>query len=142
MTVIIYQASYMYLNSKDHITSQLFIHNWSCWNTLGGTLETSIDRWRNQTYGEKSFWDSRWHVNYYNKFSLLLFLIIILLCKSFPFLFLCRYEAGLLFVYLAFVPFCEAGATDALSLQVSFYITVVLFCFMFISLLSNMLLLT
>ncbi|KAH7687297.1 [RNA-polymerase]-subunit kinase protein [Dioscorea alata] len=27
------------------------------------------------------------------------------------------YEAGLLFAYLAFVPFCEAGVTDGLSLQ-------------------------
>lgn len=27
------------------------------------------------------------------------------------------YEAGLLFAYLAFVPFCEAGVTDSLSLQ-------------------------
>ncbi|XP_020230095.1 uncharacterized protein LOC109810903 [Cajanus cajan] len=27
------------------------------------------------------------------------------------------YEAGLLFAYLAFVPFCEAGAMDSLSLQ-------------------------
>ncbi|KAK9144246.1 hypothetical protein Sjap_004149 [Stephania japonica] len=27
------------------------------------------------------------------------------------------YEAGLLFAYLAFVPFCEAGLTDGLSLQ-------------------------
>jgi hypothetical protein len=31
----------------------------------------------------------------------------------------CRYEAGLLFAYLAFVPFCEAGVMDGLSLQVS-----------------------
>lgn len=30
-----------------------------------------------------------------------------------------RYEAGLLFAYLAFVPFCEAGIMDGLSLQVS-----------------------
>ncbi|XP_058086807.1 uncharacterized protein LOC131233942 isoform X2 [Magnolia sinica] len=29
------------------------------------------------------------------------------------------YEAGLLFAYLAFVPFCEAGAMDGLSLQVT-----------------------
>ncbi|XP_010091271.2 uncharacterized protein LOC21393593 isoform X4 [Morus notabilis] len=28
-----------------------------------------------------------------------------------------RYEAGLLFAYLAFVPFCEAGVVDSLSLQ-------------------------
>ncbi|GAB4858164.1 hypothetical protein Ancab_009561 [Ancistrocladus abbreviatus] len=27
------------------------------------------------------------------------------------------YQAGLLFAYLAFVPLCEAGATDSLSLQ-------------------------
>ncbi|KAL5098677.1 hypothetical protein RYX36_003004 [Vicia faba] len=30
------------------------------------------------------------------------------------------YEAGLLFAYLAFVPFCEAGVMDGLSLQVSY----------------------
>ncbi|GKV52900.1 hypothetical protein SLEP1_g59453 [Rubroshorea leprosula] len=29
------------------------------------------------------------------------------------------YEAGLLFAYLALVPFCEAGTMDSLSLQVS-----------------------
>jgi len=34
--------------------------------------------------------------------------------------FQCRYEAGLLFAYLAFVPFCEAGVMDSLSLQVSY----------------------
>ncbi|XP_028125846.1 uncharacterized protein LOC114322685 isoform X2 [Camellia sinensis] len=28
-----------------------------------------------------------------------------------------RYEAGLLFAYLAFIPFCEAGIMDSLSLQ-------------------------
>ncbi|EXB44191.1 hypothetical protein L484_010297 [Morus notabilis] len=28
------------------------------------------------------------------------------------------YEAGLLFAYLAFVPFCEAGVVDSLSLQI------------------------
>lgn len=31
-----------------------------------------------------------------------------------------RYEAGLLFAYLAFVPFSEPGVMDSLSLQVSF----------------------
>ena len=41
-------------------------------------------------------------------------------CTSFYFLFLCRYEAGLLFAYLAFVPFCEAGIMDCLSLQVHY----------------------
>lgn len=30
-----------------------------------------------------------------------------------------RYEAGLLFAFLAFIPFCEAGVMDGLSLQVS-----------------------
>lgn len=30
-----------------------------------------------------------------------------------------RYEAGLLFAYLAFIPFCEAGVMDIISLQVS-----------------------
>ncbi|KAK6926176.1 hypothetical protein RJ641_007895, partial [Dillenia turbinata] len=29
----------------------------------------------------------------------------------------CRYEAGLLFAYLAVVPFCEAGVMDSISLQ-------------------------
>ncbi|XP_072956693.1 uncharacterized protein [Typha angustifolia] len=29
----------------------------------------------------------------------------------------CRYEAGLLFAYLAFIPFCESGIMDAISLQ-------------------------
>lgn len=32
---------------------------------------------------------------------------------------LCRYEAGLLFAYVAFIPFCEAGSIDSLSLRVS-----------------------
>lgn len=31
----------------------------------------------------------------------------------------CSYEAGLLFAYLAFVPFCEIGVMDGLSLRVS-----------------------
>ncbi|KAH1223185.1 hypothetical protein GmHk_11G030733 [Glycine max] len=31
--------------------------------------------------------------------------------------FQCRYEAGLFFAYMAFVPFCEAGVMDSLSLQ-------------------------
>ncbi|RYR10238.1 hypothetical protein Ahy_B05g078709 isoform A [Arachis hypogaea] len=30
------------------------------------------------------------------------------------------YEAGLLFAYMAFVPFCEAGAMDGLALQVTY----------------------
>lgn len=31
----------------------------------------------------------------------------------------CRYEAGFLLAYLAFVPFCEPGVMDGISLQVS-----------------------
>lgn len=42
-----------------------------------------------------------------------------LLTKPYHFLlFFCRYGAGLLFAYLAFVPFCESGVVDSLSLQV------------------------
>ncbi|GAU18912.1 hypothetical protein TSUD_229020 [Trifolium subterraneum] len=38
------------------------------------------------------------------------------------------YEAGLLFAYLAFVPFCEAGVMDGLSLQVSCAARLTLYC--------------
>lgn len=37
----------------------------------------------------------------------------------FVFVALDRYEAGLLFAYLSFIPFCAAGVMDSLSLRVS-----------------------
>ena len=58
-----------------------------------------------------------------------------LMCTIFP-SFLCRYGAGLLFAYLAFVPFCEAGVVDTLSLQV------ILFTKLFFSLFPSIFCLT
>lgn len=59
-----------------------------------------------------------WHV--YNDVQFSAWIVFKASNSTRPFflLFFCRYGAGLLFAYLAFVPFCEAGVVDSLSLQV------------------------
>lgn len=79
-------------------------------------MEKGFCCWCKHSYGEKSVRNSRWHVNTWFYISAN---IVSSPTAFLHFYFhLCRYEAGLLFAYLAFIPFCEAGIMDSLSLQV------------------------
>lgn len=86
---------------------------------LSWTVETCNCSRRLDADGEKSFWDSWRHVR-----VIILSAINVFFGKNYQLEWVLivipiRYEAGLLFAYLAFVPFCEAGAMDSLSLRVS-----------------------